>query len=573
MPVKSFEQIVGKKQTLSFEEIVGLEREDTTEPLPDIESKDFQNLMNWATDERMSLMDAIQNYPDYQEWESPDPKDILPPDIKPERMEELGGYRGLSIMAAPEETGVLSKIFGYEPMAKPEHYWEMGKIKRSAFDFYMAGRHILTRIGGRAAIEIGVDKKNVKQLYDDEIRSDIKWYHKSPEAAGLVAEKVAEYYALKGIFKATRLHRSLSWVGQKLAHPFIAKELVARGGTKVLPVLTKQGMKRLTFDGVAAFLRFAPENTAFLSSWAAGSAALKDEDIGEAAISGALWGVGFSAIVPVVGGLGKVAMATKTGMRLQKVAKAAYVNLWIKHPRLMNAGRKPFSDEFLAELTRQYRARFGIEPTAADMAKLKWMSRVVGKEISKAAQKDAATKAYWESGKKAAQAAQRAKPPPVTPKEPPTPTETPAEAIKRLSTRASIEKMSPKEASRLARAAAGAIITEPPEKPPAPPAVEEAKPEVVEALKKKYDDKFDVELKKLGLYKVVKEGKAIGLPEVKRQKIRELKKTLRAEYEKELAQPPTEAKPAPPVAKEAWEPSRDELKAYLEKGKKVQLKQ
>jgi len=417
MVVKPFEEVVGKQsQVLGFNDVIAGDAEDYEEHPFLLESGDMErrgkNVIDWATELQIPISTARQNYDDIEKFKIGDPKELGLPTTGEE-------YQEMRLNTIPEEVGILGKLFAYEPAAKPEHYWEMGLLKRTAFDIYMAGRHILTRIGGTATTEMGLTtKKEVHDLYENELRDNPKWYHKAPEATGWVAEKAAEFYALKTLFHLTGLSTALTWAGTKMASPFVSKALVARGGIKVLPTLSKAGLKRLTLDGLAAFLRFAPENTAFLASWSVSSAALKkEEDIGEAALSGGLWGLGFSAIMPITGGLGKMAMATKCGQKLQQLASIAYTNLWIKHPRLMNAGRRAFSDEWLADMERQYKARFGIDPTAADKAMMKKMTRMVGDEITRMAQKDAAMKAYWESGKVVAK-------PPV-----PKPSVEPTEAI------------------------------------------------------------------------------------------------------------------------------------------------
>ncbi len=334
--------------------------------------------------------------------------EIADPDDVP-AMEEVEEERPLEFRAAQEEKSLLKSIFGYEGIAKPEYYWNMNPIKRAAFDVYMAGRHVLTRIGGKIVTETGIaNTKEVHDLYNDELVNNPKWFQKSPELLGWSAEKAAEFYALKGLFKITGLSRVLSDAGLKLSRPFLATTIVREGGANTLKLLSREGLKRLGKDSLVAFLRFAPENTAFLTTWFTVEAALKDEDKTEAAWSGALWGAGLSVVAPVAGAVGKVFLATKAGAAVRMAVSRAYTELWRKFPRLMNAGRRPFSDEFLAEAKKQFRARFGIEPTTAETAKLKKITRLVGDEITRAAEKEAALKAYWNSGAKKAQEAAKA---------------------------------------------------------------------------------------------------------------------------------------------------------------------
>lgn len=373
--------------------------------------------VKWADELELPDILVAENYDEIDQWNINDPHapgiELLSEDYIrlgfPVTREVQDKLRQGVVSAAPYKEGFLSKVFGYEAAPRPEAYWDMNAVQRAGFDVYMAGRHILTRAGGMAARETGLaSKKDVQALYQHEFVNEPEWYQKSPEIVGWGAEKVMEYYALKGLFKATGLHRGFTWIGQKLAHPFIATQLVRQGAPKVA-VLSKAGLKKVTMDGIASFLRFAPENTAFLGTWSASSAALKGEDIEEAAWSGSLWGIGLSAIGPIAGGLGKVGIATKTGQRLSRIATIAYRKLWVKYPRLMNAGKKYFSEEFRQSLEAEYKARFGVEPTARDAALMKKLSREMAKTMGKAAERDAAMKAYWESGKKAAKAAKDVK--------------------------------------------------------------------------------------------------------------------------------------------------------------------
>ncbi len=362
------------------------------ENTPDEAYKEGKDTLNLSTNYQLPLETVEENYDEISNWNPAQDEGL---DEQPE-IEQL--------IAAPEP-GFWNKFFtaGYEGAPKPERYWKMNRAKRFAFDSYMATRNILTRIGGVVTTELGLtEKKNVLDLYEDELVNNPEWYTKGPEAVGFVTEKAAEYYALSGIFKATGLRTLLSTTGKRLAAPFIAKELTARGGAQAVNTLSRAGLKRVTMNGIAAFLKFAPENTDFLSAWSVGVASLKAEDKSEAALAGALWGLGFAALTPVAGGLGKIAIATKAGQKLQFIANQAYTSLWQNYPRIMNAGRKPFSDEFLAEMKRQWKERFGIEPSSSKVAQMKKFSRMVGDEITKQAQREAAMNAYWNSGTKAA---------------------------------------------------------------------------------------------------------------------------------------------------------------------------
>ena len=385
-------------------------------------SKTANEVFGLSTELSLPLDVVEFNYNEMSEIADPDD---VPVSEKPEE------ERPLEISAAPEEKSLLKSIFGYEGIAKPEYYWNLNPLKKAAFDTYMAGRHILTRIGGKVVTELGIaNTKEVHDLYNDELVNNPKWFQKSPELLGWGAEKSAEFYALSSLFKVTGLSKVLGAAGQKLAKPFMTTAIVARGGAQTLKTLTKEGLKRLGKDSLVAFLRFAPENTAFLTTWSVAGAALKGEDKTEAAWAGALWGAGLSAIAPIAGGVGKVFLATKAGAATRTVLSRAYTEMWRKFPRLMDMGSRKFSTEFKAEAKEQFRQRFGVEPTKAQEAQWNKVIKLTQKEMAKAAEKDAALKAYWNSGAKKAQEAAKeaieiAKKVPVRPVEPIKPIITP----------------------------------------------------------------------------------------------------------------------------------------------------
>lgn len=307
---------------------------------------------------------------------------------------------------APEQNDLMERIFGYEGLPKPESYWAMNPIKRAAFDAYMAGRNLLTRTGGMIVRQMGVaNTKEVQDLYNDELINNPKWYNYSPEVTGFAAEQAAEFYAMKGLWKVTRLNKLFNWgrtATTKLVAPFLMKEITVRGGTEVLPVLSKEGLKRLGIDTTISFLKNAPENIAFLETWSVGKAALTDEDKSEAAWAALLWSGGFSIFSPAAGAGSKIFMATSAGEKVKTAAEETYKQLWINFPRMMNAGRKPFSDEYFVAAKKWFKNQFGYYPNPAEEAQLKEATRRVGQKVTEAAEKNAATNAYWNSGVKEA---------------------------------------------------------------------------------------------------------------------------------------------------------------------------
>lgn len=332
----------------------------------------------------------------------PDPADVTL-QKSPDEKEE---FVPMEFRLEPEHDDLAGKIFGYESSAKPEDYWSMNPIKRAAFDVYMATGHLLTRTGGMAVRTMGLaNDKDVLDLYNEEMVDNPKWYQNSPEVLGWGIEQAAEFYAMKGLWNVTRLGKLFGWgrtATTKLVAPFLWRELTVRGGTEVLPTLSREGLKQLGKDATISFLKNAPENIAFLETWMVGKAALTGEDKSEAAWSGLLWSGGFSIFTPAAGASSKIFMATSVGEKIKTVAQEAYKELWINFPRMMNAGRKPFSDEYFAAARKWFKNQFGYYPNPAEEAQLKEMTRRVGKKVTEAAEKNAATNAYWNSGKEAA---------------------------------------------------------------------------------------------------------------------------------------------------------------------------
>lgn len=380
-----------------------------TPDTPEQASQRASQTLEFAQKFNLPIDTAEQTFEEYRNFTPADPTDIPAPAVMSQK--EMGTENQFGSLQAAPEPGFWTRLLtqGYSGGSLPEGYFQMNPIKRAAFDSYMASRHYLTRLGGMIARETGLAKKDeVLALYNDELRANPKWYENAPEVTGWTVEKAAEYYALRGIFRSTGLSKLLTKAGERLARPFLAKELVTRGA-ETAAVLSKEGLKKVASDATVAFLKHAPENVVFLSAWSAGSAAMKDEDISDAAISGALWGLGFAALTPALGALGKVALATEAGQRLQFAVNRAYTSLWQNYPKLMNMGRKPFSDEFMAEAERQFRSRFGVEPTPADREALKKVTRMWGEAVTQKARYDAAAEAYWNSGRQAAkQTAQQA---------------------------------------------------------------------------------------------------------------------------------------------------------------------
>ena len=410
---------------------------------PEEMEDEAKSVFNFATDLELPINAVERNVDLIKGWKPPaDPTD-LPQDYVPAKKETgdvfvpttIGGQEltvdippYMQVAKKPPEWETAPTIVpgvergfwknlitaGYQGGLRNDRYWEMNAFQRKAFDTYMAGRHVLTRIGAAGARALGV--KGTQELYDDELVNNQRWYSKGPELIGWGAVQAAEFYALSAVFEVTGLGAALNKAGQSLAKPFIAKEITRAGGGAAINTMSRIGLKQIGNEAMVAFLKHAPSNVAFLSAWSTGDAALQGRDKSEAAVNGALWGLGFSALPPAIG----AAFKTQAGQRVRLAMNEAYTNLWINHPRIMNAGRKGFSDEFMAEAQRQFKSRFGVNPTAKDVAQMKKFTRDVAKEITRQAEKKAAVAAYWQSGKVAAEPA-----PPTAPTELAKPVTTP----------------------------------------------------------------------------------------------------------------------------------------------------
>lgn len=346
----------------------------------------------------------------------PDPKDIaieLPEDIEtPMVIKE----------AEPPKKKILEKMFGFRYPPKPPDWDRASLIERFNF-ITLPISDVLGRIGGKIASGWRLmTKEDVQKTLAHELADDLEWYQKTPEAIGWTSSKVAEFIALKGIFKVSGLHKALTVTGQKLAAPFIAKEITAAGGMKAVSTMSSAGVKGLVRKGMTSFLLASPENTAFISSWSAFDAAMKGEDVKEAAISGAGWGLALTA------GFAAIAPATQAP-ELRLAFKKAMANVGQRFPslvdRLGKAPAKEVQKEWLKALSKSRGKDLRlIDLSVRERAIFRNAIRAAEREILKAAEKEAAIRAYWVT--KAA----KAKKPPVSvvPEKPVVITKEPAKA-------------------------------------------------------------------------------------------------------------------------------------------------
>lgn len=341
----------------------------------------------------------------------------------------------------PDKT-LLERFLGFSYPPKPP--WWKGASPIEKFNYItLPISDLLGRIGGKIASDWRLlTKEDVQKTLAGVYAEELKWYQKSPEAVGWTAEKVAEYLMLKGIFKASGLHRVLTTAGQKLARPFMSKAIISRGGLQALKTTSVAGIKDITRKGVESFLTAAPENVAFISSWSGLDAVIagkSEPEILEEMARGAGWGLALTAGLSVIGEVARVP-------EVKFAFRRAMANLAKKYPRAIDAIGKDIPKEIEKEWLKVASRRAGkdvrlIDLTVRERAMFRNAVRAAEKELLKAAEKEAAIKAYWTS--KAAKAAEKAKPPvkaiekvpekPVTvptrpPAAPPVP-EVPAEGV------------------------------------------------------------------------------------------------------------------------------------------------
>jgi len=234
-----------------------------TDVSPEDEKKQIENIVDWSDNYELPILTMEQLYEPVSQITKavPDPKDVS--------MEALEIETPTKLEKGKEEEGVLKTFLGFKYPPKPPGWKYASPIERFNF-ITLPISDILGRVGGKIASDWRMMKKeDVQKLLVNELDEDLKWYQKSPEVVGWTAEKVAEYLALKGIFKASGLHKALTTAGQKAAAPFIAKEITQAGGIQTVKTLSGAGLKNLVRKGITSFLTSSPENVAFISSWTA----------------------------------------------------------------------------------------------------------------------------------------------------------------------------------------------------------------------------------------------------------------------------------------------------------------
>lgn len=400
-----YKDLVESEKTFKYKDIAVIEP-----PTPDPnEEKEIGDIVDISDETGVDLFTVDQIYPPLSHIMKaiPDPKDVA---IKAEEDEMP------VLAAAPEEEGILRTFLGFEYPPKPPGWKYASLIERFNY-ITLPISDFLGRIGGKIATDWRLTtKEKVQTTLAHELADDLEWYQKTPEAIGWTAAKVAEFLLLKGIFKASGLHRVLTSAGQKAAAPFLSKEITVRGGIKTVSTLSPAGLKSLGRKALTSFLTAAPENAAFIGSWSGLDAALKGESpegIAEEALRGAGWGLALTA------GLSVIAPAVQMP-ELRLAFSKAMANVGRRFPKLIDRLGKPIAKEVEKEWLKAISKSRGkdvrlIDLTVRERAVFRNAIRAAEKEILRAAEKEAAIQAYW--------AAKAVKPPPpIKPSEPVKPT-------------------------------------------------------------------------------------------------------------------------------------------------------
>ncbi|MCK5020386.1 MAG: hypothetical protein KAS32_25340, partial [Candidatus Peribacteraceae bacterium] len=404
--------------TVRFKEMTkGLRFRDIAEEpetiTPELELKEIGDIVDISDNTGVDLFTVNEIYPPLSHIIKaiPDPKDVTV------KAEEIKSEAQKLVAAEPEKEGILQTFLGFKYPPKPPGWKYASLIERFNY-LTLPISDFLGRIGGKIATDWRLTtKEQVQTTLAHELADDLKWYQKTPEAIGWTSEKVAEFLLLKGIFKASGLHRVLTTAGQKAAAPFLAKEITARGGIKTVSTLSSAGIKNLSRKVLTSFLTASPENVVFIGSWSGLDAAIKGESpqgIADEVIRGAGWGLaltaGLSMIVPV-------AQASELRLAFGK----AMANIGKRYPKLIDKLGKPIAKDLEKEWLKALSKSRGkdirlIDLSTRERAIFRNAVRAAEREILKAAEKEASIQAYW------AAKAVKPSPPPPEPVKPVKPT-------------------------------------------------------------------------------------------------------------------------------------------------------
>lgn len=383
-----------RKRKPTMEEITGIGLPGPPITDPNVTAKRDSDVVDLSEDVDLPVMDVYNSFEPMKLMVDAvqDPKDVIVEDI------EVPSEKGLQpvLVAREEEKGLIENIFGFRYPPKPSN-WELASPIEK-FNFAMLPvSDILGRIGGKITSDWRMTtKEEVRNLMAGDYDENLKTYQKSPEMVGWTAEKIAEYFVLKSVFKFSGLHRVLTTAGEKAAKPFVMKSITARGGLQTLKTMSASGLKNLTRQSLITFLRAAPENMAFIASWSALDAVMEGQTIkgvGVAAAKGAGWGAGLTA------GLSVLSTLVRTP-EIALIFKKAMESLAKKYPKTVDLLGKKIPEEIEREWMRQYRVHTGrdiriIDLTKTQRATFRNAVRAAEKELLKRAKYEQAMRTYW----------------------------------------------------------------------------------------------------------------------------------------------------------------------------------
>jgi len=402
---------IEEDKPFKFKDIIG-EAESAREVDPVVELKEIGEIVDISDGTGVDVFTVNEIYPPLSHILKaiPDPKDVT---IKAEEIQ----IEEQKLVAAEEKEGILQTFLGFKYPPKSPDWKYASLIERFNF-ITLPISDFLGRIGGKIATDWRLTtKEKVQTTLAHELADDLRWYQKTPEAIGWTSEKVAEFILLKGIWKISGLHNVVTVAGQKIAAPFMAKEITARGGIKVVSTLSPAGIKNLARKALVSFLTAAPENATFIGSWSALDAAIKGESpqgIAEEAIRGAGWGLALTAGLSLIA---PIAQAPELRLAFGK----AMANVGQRYPKLIDKLGKPIAKDIEKEWLKALSKSRGkdvrlIDLSTRERAIFRNAVRAAEREILKAAEKEAAIQAYWVSK------AVKPPPPPPEPVKPVKPT-------------------------------------------------------------------------------------------------------------------------------------------------------
>jgi len=223
-----------------------------------------------------------------------------------------------------------------------------------------------------------------------------------------VTSALAEYATLRELFRATGLAKLLNSAGQKLAAPFVSKEL-ATTGAQATKLLSRKGVQDATRRALVSFLASAPENVAFVSSWRAAKPILqgrKAQEIADAALGGAGWGAVWTGALSVLGGFGKAFAQSAEAKKLAEATSRLVMRWAVKYPVIGDWLAKGTDKTIVDAVTREFQQTYGVNVGFTGLPKrvqvaIRLIARRILRVARQQARRQAQTEAYMAAGKAA----------------------------------------------------------------------------------------------------------------------------------------------------------------------------